>query len=139
MQLSSLPIEEIEQSAGFGFDDRFCYQLPGPIQNRHRNRFLVNIQADILDIATQHAGYLLGGKVILQPDHFPSRCVILFEPTVPLIRRSKMRPDGAEGRAMPGGNPSAHSVASTDPGGCCGIPPSLFARRKSLSGEAQKR
>jgi len=73
MQLYSLPIEEIEQSAGFGCDDRFCYQLPGPIQNRHRNRFLVNIQADILDIATQHAGYHLGGKVILQPDHFPSR------------------------------------------------------------------
>jgi len=84
MQLSPLPMQKIEQSAGFGFDDRFCYQLPGPIQNRHRNRFLVHVQPDILDIATQQAGYLFGGKVILQPDHFPSRLsVILFEPTVP--------------------------------------------------------
>jgi hypothetical protein len=71
MQLSSQPMQEIEQSAGFGFDDRFHDQLARAIANRNRNRFLVNIQADRLDIATQHAGYLPWGKVILQPDHFP--------------------------------------------------------------------
>jgi hypothetical protein len=30
---------------------------------------------------------------------------------------------------MPGGNPSADSVASTDPGGCYGIPFSLCAQQ----------
>ena len=71
MQLSPQPIEEIEQSPGFGFDNLFHHQLAGAIANRNGNRFLVNIQADILDIATQHAGYLLGGKLILREDHFP--------------------------------------------------------------------
>ena len=61
MQLPSQPMQEIEQSTGFGFDDRFHYQLAGAIQNRDGHGFLVNIQADILHIATQHAEYLLGG------------------------------------------------------------------------------
>ena len=73
MQLSSQPMQEIEQSAGFGFHDRFHHQLAGAIQNRNCNGFLVNIQADILHIATQHAEYLLGGKVILRMDHYPPR------------------------------------------------------------------
>jgi hypothetical protein len=71
MQLPSQPVKEIEQSAGFGFDDRFHDQFACAIQNRNRDRFLVNVQPDILDIATRHAEYLLGGKVILARDHFP--------------------------------------------------------------------
>jgi hypothetical protein len=75
-------MQEIEQSAGFGFDDRFHDQLARAIANRNGSRFFVNIQADILDIATQHTEYLLGGKVILQRDHFPPRLsVILVEAT----------------------------------------------------------
>ncbi len=71
-------MQEIEQSAGFGFDDRFHHQLAGAIANRNRNRFLVHVQTDILNIATQHAGYLLGGKVILQPEHFPPRLSVIL-------------------------------------------------------------
>jgi hypothetical protein len=40
---------------------------------------------------------------------------------------------------MLGSNPSAASVASTDPGECYGIPFSPSARKNSLSGEAIKR
>ncbi len=40
---------------------------------------------------------------------------------------------------MLGSNPSADSVASTDPGGCCGIPFQLSADRKPTSGEARRR
>ncbi len=40
---------------------------------------------------------------------------------------------------MLGSNPSAGSVASTDAGGCYGIPLSLSACRNYLSGEAPKR
>ena len=71
MQLASQPMQKIEQSMGFGFDDRFHHQLAGAIKNRDGHGFPVNIQADILHIATQHAEYLLGGKVILWRDHFP--------------------------------------------------------------------
>ena len=39
---------------------------------------------------------------------------------------------------MPGGNPSADSVASTDPGGCYGIPLSLTARRNFPIGRGTK-
>jgi hypothetical protein len=44
----SQPVQKIEQSAGFGFHDRFHHQLACTIENR--NRFFVNVQADILDI-----------------------------------------------------------------------------------------
>jgi hypothetical protein len=82
MQLSTQSIEQIDQSPGFGFDDGFHNQLAGRIANRNGSRFLVNIQADILDIATQHTEYLLGGRVILQRDHFsPRLSVILVEAT----------------------------------------------------------
>ena len=40
---------------------------------------------------------------------------------------------------MLGSNPSADSVASTDTGGCYGLPLSLSGRRNSLSGEASMR
>jgi hypothetical protein len=40
---------------------------------------------------------------------------------------------------MLGSNPSADSEASTDTGGCYGIPLSLPARESSISGEASKR
>jgi len=40
---------------------------------------------------------------------------------------------------MLGSNPSADSVASTDPGGCCAIPFHLSAGTEPASGEAPKR
>jgi hypothetical protein len=40
---------------------------------------------------------------------------------------------------MLGSNPSADSVASTDPGGCCASPFHLFAGKEPASGEASKR
>jgi hypothetical protein len=36
-------MQEIEQSAGFGFDDGFHHQLARAIENRNRDRFLVNV------------------------------------------------------------------------------------------------
>jgi len=41
MQLSSRPMQEIDQSAGFGFDDRFHHQLSRAIQNRSCNGLVV--------------------------------------------------------------------------------------------------
>src|ERR1039457_1885131 len=89
MQLSPQPMKEIEQSAGFGFNDRLHYQLPGPISNRNHNRFLVHVQPDILDIATPHVA-TSSGNVTFPPDHFPQGEVSSFrKPTAkmpPLIR-----------------------------------------------------
>ncbi len=39
---------------------------------------------------------------------------------------------------MLGSNPSADSVASTDPGGCCGIPPFAICSQKLPIGRGTK-
>ena len=72
-------------------------QLPRTIYNRNRNCFLVNVQADILDVATQHAGYLLGGKVILTGTTSPKVKCHAFRTTrkdpLLLSRRCRMSAD----------------------------------------------
>src|ERR1700745_3378082 len=97
MQLSSQPMQEIERSAGFGFDDRFHHQLAGAIQNRNCNGFLVNIQADILHLATQHAEYILEeeGDASLRPLPPKVKCHLFRTPckNPPLSLRSRMSLD----------------------------------------------
>ena len=56
-------MDELQNTAGLGFDDGFHDQLPTAIQDGDHNRFLVHVHADILDVAT-HCSCLLGGKVI---------------------------------------------------------------------------
>jgi hypothetical protein len=56
-------VDELQNAAGFGFQDGFHDQLPTAIQDGDHNRFLVHVHADILDVAT-HCSCLLGGKVI---------------------------------------------------------------------------
>src|SRR5580704_2359592 len=113
MQLSAQPMQEIEHSAGFVFHDRLHDQLPRTIYNRNRNRFLVNVQADILHIATQHAGYLLSEEPLP-----PRSSVILPEPAA--------------------NTPSADSVASTDTGGCSCVPLPLSGPVKLPIGRGTK-
>jgi hypothetical protein len=46
MQLAPQTVQELQNAAGF---DRFHDQLPALIQDGDRNRFLVNVQPDILN------------------------------------------------------------------------------------------
>src|ERR1035441_1465829 len=78
MELPPQPMQETEQSASFGFDNRFHYQLPGPIPNRNHDCFLVHVQPDILDTATRHAGTSSRENLVLQPGHFPQGKVSSF-------------------------------------------------------------
>jgi hypothetical protein len=56
-------VNELQNAAGFGFQDGFHHQLPALIQDGDHNRLLVHVHADILDVAT-HRSCLLGGKII---------------------------------------------------------------------------
>src|SRR5438132_5491528 len=56
-------MDELQNAAGFGFEDGFHDQLSTAIQDGDHNRFLVHVHADILDVAT-HCSCLLGGKII---------------------------------------------------------------------------
>ncbi len=56
-------MDELQNAAGFGFEDGFHDQLPTAIQDGDHYRFLVHVHADIIDVAT-HCSRLLGGKVI---------------------------------------------------------------------------
>src|SRR6202007_388298 len=128
MQFSSQPMQEIEQSTGFGFDDRFHHQLACAVQNRNCNGFLVNVQPDILHIATQHAEYLLGGKVILQLDHFLPRLSVL--PSEPTAKMRLSYPAAVEcawterrtGPCREATRAPTQWSRPIDKGGCFGIP-----------------
>jgi hypothetical protein len=61
MQFAPQTVNELQNAAGFGFQNGFHHQLPTAIQDRDYNRFLVHVHADILDVAT-HFSCLLGGR-----------------------------------------------------------------------------
>src|SRR5712691_3539518 len=95
MQLAPQTVDELQNAAGFGFDDRLHYQLPATTQNSDDNRFLVHVHSDIFDVVT-HLSCLLGGKVIRanaylspkvkchSPANLPRPCCSLFaEHTTP--------------------------------------------------------
>src|SRR5713226_1046268 len=63
MQLAPETVEELQNAAGFGFDDGLHHQLPTLIQDGDHNRFLVHVHSDIFDVVT-HLSCLLGGKSI---------------------------------------------------------------------------
>jgi hypothetical protein len=63
MQLAPQTVDELQNAAGFGFQDGFHDQLATAIQDRDHNRFPVHVHADILNVAT-HFRCLLGGKII---------------------------------------------------------------------------
>jgi hypothetical protein len=63
MQLSPKTLQELQKGGGFGFDDGLHHQLPGAIQYGHRDRFFVNVEPDILNVAT-HVELPPWGKVI---------------------------------------------------------------------------
>jgi hypothetical protein len=56
-------VDKLQNTAGFGFDNGFHYQLAAAIQDGDHHRFLVHVHADILNVAT-HPSCLLEGKVI---------------------------------------------------------------------------
>src|SRR6266568_8490922 len=95
MQLAPETVEELQNAAGFGFDDGLHHQLPALIQDGDHNRFLVHVHSDIFDVVT-HLSCLLGGKVIranayLSPKvkcHSPAnlpRPWLHFSPDTPLL------------------------------------------------------
>src|SRR5260370_17843961 len=63
MQLPPQTVEELQNAAGFGFQDGFHDQLSTAIQDGDHNRFLVHVHSDIFDLVT-HLSCLLGGKLI---------------------------------------------------------------------------
>src|SRR5437660_12284330 len=52
MQLSPQTLQELQKGSRFGFDDGLHHQLPGAIPYGNGNRFFVNVEPDILDVAT---------------------------------------------------------------------------------------
>ena len=72
MQLPSLTLQELHKGDRFGFEDGLHHQLPGAIQYRNRNRFFVNVETDILDVAT-HIELPPWGKVVSDNANLPPR------------------------------------------------------------------
>src|SRR5882724_9536394 len=63
MQLAPQTVNELQNAAGFGFDDGLHHQLPALIQDGDHNGFLVHVHSDIFDVVT-HSSCLLGGKLM---------------------------------------------------------------------------
>src|ERR1700726_2367993 len=63
MQLAPQTVNELQNAAGFGFEDGFHDQLPAAIQDGDHNGFLVHVHSDIFNVVT-HLSCLLGGKLI---------------------------------------------------------------------------
>src|SRR6266478_4900258 len=63
MQLAPQTVNELQNAAGFSFDDGLHHQLPALIQDGDHNGFLVHVHSDIFDVVT-HSSCLLGGKLI---------------------------------------------------------------------------
>src|SRR5580693_9856638 len=117
MQLAPQTVEELQNAAGFGFDDGLHHQLPALIQDGEHNGFLVHVHSDIFDVAT-HFRCLLGGEIIranayLSPKvkcHAPADLTISFcasflpAPTHSLAavaQRSPAQRSGAEAARHP--------------------------------------
>src|SRR3984893_4765936 len=77
MQLAPYTVEELQNAAGFGFDDGLHHQLPALIQDGDHNGFLVHVHSDIFDVVT-HLSCLLGGKVFLLTVIFPLKVKMPF-------------------------------------------------------------
>src|ERR1700720_780949 len=105
MQLAPQPVNELQNAAGFGFEDGFHDQLPAAIEDGDHNRFLVHAHSDIFDLVT-HLSCLLGGKVIranvyLSPKvkcHFPA---ILPRPCCSFPPRTHRSPSAAAAERSP--------------------------------------
>src|ERR1700751_690664 len=52
MQLTPQTVDELQNAAGFGLYDRLHHYLATPVQACDHGRFLVHVDADILDVAT---------------------------------------------------------------------------------------
>src|SRR5712692_4465382 len=66
VQAPAQSLDKLENGAGLGFDDGFHHQLARRIQDRDRDRFLVNIQADILCAIHRGCSFLKGLRRTLQ-------------------------------------------------------------------------
>src|ERR1700757_3713955 len=52
MQLTPQTVDELQNAAGFGFDNGLHHQLATAVEHGDHGRFLVHVHADILDVAT---------------------------------------------------------------------------------------
>jgi hypothetical protein len=75
--LSPQTVDELQNTAGFGFHDRLHHQLATAVQHRDHGRFLVYIHADILNVAT-HAVASLGEDHSRPTESFPQGTVPFF-------------------------------------------------------------
>ena len=55
VQASAQPVNKLQNRCRFRLEDRFHHQLAGGIQNRSRDRCLVNIQPNILGVIHEGA------------------------------------------------------------------------------------
>src|SRR5947209_10950306 len=67
VQAPAESLDKLENGAGLGFEDGFHHQLAGRIQDRDRDRFLVNIHADILRAVHTGCSFLEGLRRTLKP------------------------------------------------------------------------
>jgi len=56
MQLPPQTVEELQNAAGFGFDNGFHDQLSIAIQDGDHNRFLVHVHSDITTVRLNSGG-----------------------------------------------------------------------------------
>jgi len=72
MQFALQSMNKLQNTAGFGFDDRLHHQMATGILHGDHNRFLVHVHSDIFNFTT-HLSCLLGGKLIRANVYFPPR------------------------------------------------------------------
>ena len=75
VQVSAQPLDELQNGCRFRFDDGFHQQLAGGIQDRDRDRCLVNVQANIL--VSIHGALLLVSTGGGNTENLPPRGALL--------------------------------------------------------------
>src|SRR6266851_848728 len=85
-------MDELQNAAGFGFEDSFHDQIPSTIQDGDHYRFLVHVHADILDVVT-HLSCLLGGKVIRANANLPLKVKCHSPADLPILSCCSFAPD----------------------------------------------
>jgi hypothetical protein len=93
MQFAPQTVEKLQKAAGFGFDNGFHHQLPTVIEDGDHDGFLVHVQADILDVATQavaslrERSFALNGPLFLKVRcHSSAHLPIFFSDSCPTRR-----------------------------------------------------
>src|ERR1039458_8791320 len=124
MELASYTVQELQNAAGFGFQDGFHDQLPAAIQDGDDNRFLVHIHADIFDVVT-HLSCLLGEKIIRVNACLSLKVKCHSPADLPMLSCSPFAPDTLL-QLLPSAAVAERSPAQRSAGEAAPLPASTF-------------